>query len=74
MRQSRSWRRRAAGAYTLQGLAARGLDVSLLCHHLAPVGGHRYDFYLPQVEAAGVSAREISRRVGSGDTADMPSG
>ena len=60
--------------YTLQGLAARRLDVSLLCHHLAPVGGHRYDFYLPQVEAAGVSAREVSRRVGVGDSADMPSG
>ena len=61
-------------AYTLAGLAARGLDVSLLCHHLAGGGGHRYDFYLPQVEAAGVSAREISRRIASGDTAEMPSG
>jgi glycosyltransferase involved in cell wall biosynthesis len=62
-------------AYTLRGLVGQGFEsVRLLCHHLAGTSWQRHDFYLPDVLAAGVKAREIKRRSASRDRASMPPG
>jgi glycosyltransferase involved in cell wall biosynthesis len=62
--------------YTLQGLVAaqRFESVQLLCHYLTRDSKHRYDFYLPALEAAGIRAREIRRRTQSSNRASMPDG
>jgi glycosyltransferase involved in cell wall biosynthesis len=60
--------------YTLQGLAARKCDTTLVCHNLTGGTTHRYDFYLPTVHAAGVQAREIKHRAGWLDFEAMPPG
>jgi glycosyltransferase involved in cell wall biosynthesis len=61
--------------YTLQGLTAHRFEsVQLLCHYLTRDSRHRYDFYLPVVEAAGIRAREIRRRTMSSDPASIPDG
>jgi glycosyltransferase involved in cell wall biosynthesis len=62
--------------YTLQGLAAaqRFESLQLLCHYLTRDSRHCYDFYLPELEAAGITAREIRRRPQSSNQASMPDG
>jgi glycosyltransferase involved in cell wall biosynthesis len=62
--------------YTLQGLAAaqRFESVQLLCHYLTRDSRHCYDFYVPELEAAGISARAIRRRAHSSNRASMPDG
>jgi len=61
--------------YTLAGLAAHRLEsVQLLCHYLTSGTRHRYDFYLPAVQTAGIRAREIRRRTELCDRASMPDG
>jgi len=53
-------------AYTIAGLASKPAEsVLLLCDHLTP-GERRYDFFLPQVRAAGGNARQIVTRVNPG--------
>ena len=61
--------------YTLRGLAEHRFEsVQLLCHYLTSGTRHRYDFYLPAVQAAGIGAREIRRRTELCDRASMPDG
>jgi len=49
-------------ANAVRGLARRGIrDVTVLCAHLAPGQPEEYDFFAPQLAAAGVVARQICR-------------
>ncbi len=46
----------------VRGLARRGIrDITVLCAHLAPGQPEAYDFFAPQLAAAGVAARQICR-------------
>jgi len=47
---------------TVRGLAQRGIrDITVLCAHLAPGQPEAYDFFAPELAAAGVVARQIRR-------------
>ena len=49
-------------ANAVRGLTRRGTrDISVLCAHLAPGQPEEYDFFAPQLAAAGVVARQICR-------------
>ena len=45
-----------------RGLAQRGIrDITVLCAHLAPRQPEAYDFFAPELAAAGIVARQICR-------------
>ena len=45
-----------------RGLARRGIrDITVLCAHLAPRQPEAYDFFAPELAAAGIVARQICR-------------
>jgi glycosyltransferase involved in cell wall biosynthesis len=49
-------------ANAVRGLARRGIqDITVLCAHLAPGQPEEYDFFAPQLAAAGIVARQICR-------------
>jgi glycosyltransferase involved in cell wall biosynthesis len=59
--------------YTLQGLVDRDVEsVQLLCHNLTRDTNHRYDFYLPSLEAFGITPREVQRRTSLSDPSSIP--
>jgi glycosyltransferase involved in cell wall biosynthesis len=46
----------------VRGLARRGIrDITVLCAHLAPRQPEAYDFFAPELAAAGIVARQICR-------------
>ena len=48
---------------TVRGLMRRGFrDVTVLCAHLSPRQPEAYDFFAPQLAAAGAATRQIGRR------------
>jgi glycosyltransferase involved in cell wall biosynthesis len=49
-------------ANAVRGLVRRGIrDITVLCAHLAPGQPEAYDFFAPELAAAGVVARQIGR-------------
>jgi glycosyltransferase involved in cell wall biosynthesis len=46
----------------VRGLVQRGIgDITVLCAHLGPGQPEAYDFFAPELTAAGIAARQISR-------------